>query len=227
MRAFLSGLLASLSIVAGYLPVAFSFGLAAVQAGLSPATTLLTSIIVYAGASQFVLITLLASGAGLLTAIPTVLLMNARHLFYGPALLGRFTGQGTKTHTPLLAFGLTDEVFATAMSKLNSIAPDHREHWYLGLQLGAYSAWVSGTLLGTMLSDSFQDPPIFVREALAFVLPSLFFALLLDSGIRHSARTIVVSVAVTALLGLWLPSYHALALGMLIGALFNMVTARR
>ncbi|NYT66290.1 AzlC family ABC transporter permease [Alcaligenaceae bacterium] len=227
MRAFLNGLLASLSIGAGYLPVAFSFGLSAMQAGLTPSTTLLTSIVVYAGASQFVLITLLASGAGLLTAVPTVILMNARHLFYGPALLGRFTSQTNKVSPPILAFGLTDEVFATALSKLNSIPDADREHWYVGLQLGAYSAWVLGTLLGTSLSDGFHNPPVFVREALAFVLPSLFFALLLESGVLRSLRTIVVSVIATMLLVSILPNYHALALGMLAGALFNMISSRR
>lgn len=226
MRAFFNGLLASLAIAAGYLPVAFSFGLSAIQAGLSPSATVLTSVVVYAGASQFVLITLLTSGAGLLTAIPTVLLMNARHLFYGPALLGRFSATSTKVPTPFLAFGLTDEVFATALSKLNTIPQADRESWYLGLQLGAYSTWVFGTVLGVTLSDGFQDPPVFVKEALSFVLPSLFFVLLLESGVLRSLRTIVVSAVTTLLLSGILPNYHALALGMLAGAIFNMVAGR-
>src|SRR5690625_158978 len=103
-RPFGAGLLTSLSIAAGYLPIAFSFGLAALQAGLSPFITILTSVVVYAGASQFVLITLMASGAGWLTAVPTVLLMNARHLFYGPALLNRLPSDAHQLPAPLLAY---------------------------------------------------------------------------------------------------------------------------
>lgn len=225
-RAFLRGLVSSLSVAVGYLPIAFSFGLAALQAGLPPFITILTSIVVYAGASQFVLITLMASGAGWVTAVPTILLMNARHLFYGPALLNRLPQHDKSLPPPLLAYGLTDEVFATALGKLNDISPPSREAWYVGLQAGAYASWVGGTILGVTFSSSFQDPPVFVEAALSFILPGLFFALLLESGVIRAARTIAVTAIATAALILVLPSYHALALGMLAGAAFNMLTGR-
>lgn len=224
-RWFLRGLISSLSVAAGYLPIAFSFGLAALQAGLSPFITILTSVVVYAGASQFVLITLMTSGAGWLTAVPTVLLMNARHLFYGPALLNRLPRHDKSLPPPLLAYGLTDEVFATALGKLKDIPQPSREAWYVGLQAGAYASWVGGTILGVTLSSSFQNPPVFVEAALSFILPGLFFALLLESGVLRAARTIVVTAVATIVLILFLPSYHALALGMLIGAAFNMYAA--
>lgn len=225
-RAFLRGIVSSLSVAAGYLPIAFSFGLAALQAGLPPMVTVLTSILVYAGASQFVLISLMTSGAGWLTAVPTVLLMNARHLFYGPALLNRLPRHNKSMPPPLLAYGLTDEVFATALGKLNDIEPSSREAWYVGLQAGAYASWVGGTILGVTLSSSFQNPPIFVEAALSFILPGLFFTLLLESGVKRSARTIAVTATATIALIMLLPSHHALALGMLAGAAFNMLTAR-
>lgn len=225
-RWFLRGLISSLSVAAGYLPIAFSFGLAALQAGLSPFITILTSVVVYAGASQFVLITLMASGAGWLTAVPTVLLMNARHLFYGPALLNRLPHNDKSVPPPLLAYGLTDEVFATALGKLDDIPQTSREAWYVGLQAGAYASWVGGTILGVTLSSSFQNPPVFIEAGLSFILPGLFFALLLESGIRRSARTIGVTALATLLLITLLPSYHALALGMLAGASFNVCVSR-
>jgi len=226
LRWFVRGLVTSLSIAAGYVPIAFSFGLAALQAGLSPFITILTSVVVYAGASQFVLIALLTSGAGWFTTVPTVLLMNARHLFYGPALLTRLPRHGGSIAPPLLAYGLTDEVFATALGKIDDIPGASREAWYLGLQSGAYGSWVGGTILGVSLSSSFQNPPVFVEAALSFILPGLFFALLLESGVVRSARTIAVTTLLTLVLIIMLPSYHALALGMLGGAAFNMFTAR-
>lgn len=239
-RFFLSvaqGLIASLSIAVGYLPIAFSFGLAALQSGLSPAITLLTSLVVYAGASQFILIALLTSGAGWMTTLPTVILMNARHLFYGPALMTRLETKVGKpgTHgqaravraTPLpaglLAFGLTDEVFATAMGRLDRIPAATREGWYLGLQLGAYAAWVGGTLAGVSLSTYFHNAPVFIEAALEFVLPALFCALLLESGVRAGAPTILVTSIITVALLSLLPAHHALALGMLAGAGLNAV----
>jgi len=222
LRPVLNGLFSSLSIAVGYAPIAFSFGLAAMQTGLHPVLVLASSVLVFAGASQFLLITLLAPGASLFAAIPTVLLMNARHLFYGPALLARFTHPDARLASPLLAFGLTDEVFAAAMSQLDRIAPTQKERWYLGLQLGAYIAWVGGTALGVVLTSSFQDPPVLVREGLSFILPALFFVLLLELNIRRHRTVILATVLACALLMMVLPAHHALALAMVIGALLNL-----
>ena len=226
MSPLLRGLGASLSIAAGYLPIAFSFGLAALQAGLDAHVIIMSSIIIYAGASQFVLIALLAPGANLLAAIPTVLLMNARHLFYGPALLGRFTDPEHRLASPLLAFGLTDEVFATAMNRLESIAPAEKERWYLGLQIGAYAGWVLGTILAIVLGNEFQNPPVYLAEALSFILPGLFFALLLELNLRRWTRIIVLTTAAGILMLQFLPVHHALVLAMAIGAAFNLPERR-
>jgi len=217
MRPVFKGLVASVSIAVGYAPIAFSFGLAATQAGLPGAMVILSSLVIYAGASQFLLIALLAPGASLLAAIPTILLMNARHLFYGPALLARFSHSTRQVATPLLAFGLTDEVFAAAMAQLQRVAPAEKERWYLGLQLGAYASWVGGTVLGVALSSSFQNPPVVVREALAFILPGLFFALLLELDLKRCGLVVLATALVCAALMLFLPAHHALALSMVVG----------
>ena len=49
--AVVQGLTHSLSIALGYFPVAFSFGLMAIQAGFSPLLATMTSVVVYAGAA--------------------------------------------------------------------------------------------------------------------------------------------------------------------------------
>lgn len=218
MNAYLKGLASSASIAAGYLPIAFGFGLAALQAGLSPQSTLLISMVVFAGASQFILVALLTSGAGLLGTLGTVLLMNARHLLYGPALMPQLMARGKQYPTPLLAFGLTDEVFATASGRLHQLAPQDRQAWHLGLQLGAYGAWIGGTLMGVTFGRKIDQLPIALEAALEFILPALFFVLLLEVGARKWLGTIVATALITALLQTVLPSYHALTLGMLLGA---------
>lgn len=50
---FLDGLTASLPIVMGYFPISFSFGVAATRAGFSGIEATALSVIIYAGASQF------------------------------------------------------------------------------------------------------------------------------------------------------------------------------
>ena len=100
------GLGAAWPVALGYFPVAVAFGALGAQAGLSPLWVQLTSLLVFAGASQFALVGLLAQGVPPLLAALLGLLLNLRHAFYGPALRPYLRGG------PLEAFFLTDEVFA-------------------------------------------------------------------------------------------------------------------
>ncbi|MFM7443590.1 MAG: AzlC family ABC transporter permease, partial [Tabrizicola sp.] len=84
---FLRGLAASLPIVMGYLPISFSFCVAATRAEFSATEAFALSLIIYAGASQFLALALLSSGAPVLVSAFTLIAMNLRHVLYGPALL--------------------------------------------------------------------------------------------------------------------------------------------
>lgn len=221
VQALFSGLASSLSIVVGYLPIGFSFGVAASQAGVPGDVAILISLVVYAGASQFLLLSLITSGASLWTTLPTVLLMNARHALYGPAVAGLASGRHRGVASPWLAFGLTDEVFATAMSKLPTVVPEKRDHWLLGLQMGAFVAWTGGTFIGLVLAGEADLWPSAVKQGLTFVLPALFFSLLMETGMRRWRTAIMGAVATTLLLGTVLASHHALALGIVAGALVH------
>lgn len=55
----------SLPIVISYIPVAFAFGLNATRLGFTPVESVFFSCIIYAGASQFVITTMLAAGSSL------------------------------------------------------------------------------------------------------------------------------------------------------------------
>lgn len=218
---FLRGLFDSLSIAVGYVPVAISFGLAAVYADISPWLAVLVSILVYAGASQFILVSLVASGGSAVSIVGIVLLMNLRHFFYGPALIGKLGSSQRRLPVFVLAAGLTDEVFATSISKLAQQPPQERESWYVGLQLGAYFSWVGGTAIGAFFGhDWVQESPV-LQQTLGFVLPALFFALLLE--IRQIVPGYVLAGAgVATLLSLVvLPAYGAIVVGMLVGALLG------
>lgn len=217
--AFTRGLFASVSIASGYVPIAISFGLVAVQAGLEPRTALLASALIYAGASQFVLVSLLTAGAGFLGTLLTLLLMNARHLFYGPALARKLPRGASRLPRGALAAGLTDEVFVTALALLDQIPERDREAWTLGLQVGAYAAWVGGTAIGVTSGAQFAHLPSWAQYALQFVLPALFMALMLEMTSRDRRIVILVATAATAIALLALPTYQAILIGMIAGAL--------
>jgi predicted branched-subunit amino acid permease len=70
----------------GYLPVAVMFGISTRTAGLGVAEALAMSIFIFAGASQFALVGMLASCVSLPGALIATVGLNLRHLFYGPAL---------------------------------------------------------------------------------------------------------------------------------------------
>ncbi|STU62745.1 AzlC family protein [Klebsiella pneumoniae subsp. ozaenae] len=74
----------------------------------------------YAGASQFVITAMLAAGSSLWVAALTVMVMDVRHVLYGPSLRSRIRSALDKKKTALWAFGLTDEVFAAATARLGS-----------------------------------------------------------------------------------------------------------
>ncbi|MDT0216429.1 AzlC family ABC transporter permease [Alcaligenes faecalis] len=219
--AYRRGLRDSASIALGYVPVAISFGLTAVHAGLSPWLAVMVSLIVYAGASQFILISLLVAGAAYPSILGIVLLMNLRHVFYGPTLMGFFTAPRTVSSL-FMAPGLTDEVFAASAAGVARQPAQEQESWYCGLQLGSYLSWVLGTAVGAFFaSDLLGQSPV-LEKTLGFVLPALFFALLLE--IRQSAPLpVLVAAAVGAVLAMaFLPSYLAIIVGMLAGGLMAL-----
>lgn len=123
---------AALPIVFGYVPIGLAFGALARQIGLSLWQIGLMSALVYAGSSQFIAVSLLGAGAGLLTIIVTTFLVNLRHLLMSSALspyLPRLNGH----FLALLAFGVTDETFALNITRLR--ARSLTRHDILGVHL--------------------------------------------------------------------------------------------
>ena len=223
MNPFFRGVFDSLPIGLGYIPISFSFGLAALHANLSPLSTIAISAFIFAGASQFVLITLIASGGSALSTISAVLLMNIRHLFYGPALMGKIANTQKKLPFALLAFGLTDEVFAAAIGKIDSLPTENRQQWFVGLQFGSYLAWIFGTILGVFLGEKLMGNSPIINRMLGFVLPALFFTLLLELLGHFRLRILIGTLIATSLLLLFTPAHFAMLSGMLFGAFLDGV----
>lgn len=219
---FLDGLAASLPIVMGYFPIAFSFGVAATQGGFTGLEAFALSLIIYAGASQFLALALLSSGAPVLVAAFTLIAMNLRHVLYGPALM-REAGEGaTRRHAWAWAWGLTDEVFGQA---LGALARGQRfsEPYVFGLGLGAYASWVSGTVVGAYAGGGALEGWPAVNAGLGFMLPALFLALLLSILNRRQLPVIVVAGAVTVVATLAISATSGILLGMLAGAVAGVL----
>lgn len=169
------GVSLGLPVALGYLPVAVTFGLLARQAGLSAPQAVGMSLWVYAGASQFLALQMIATGAGLTQIVLATFILNFRHFLMSTALAQRLHLRGPMT--PLLAHGITDETFV-----VGSIEHDRSPlsvHAFAGLALCAHVAWVAGTLAGSLLVA--LVPPR-LADALGIGLYALFIALLVPSA---------------------------------------------
>ena len=79
-------------VACGYIFLGMAFGILLSEAGYGPAWALASSLFVYAGSMQFVMVSLLAAGAPLYTVAVTTFLVNARHIFYGLGFIEKYRG---------------------------------------------------------------------------------------------------------------------------------------
>ena len=111
---FLRGARKSLPVITGMIPSGAAFGILAETAGFSVWESLLMSLIVFAGASQFAALNLLAVGAPAADIVLATALLNARHIMMGSSLSRRMKGGGNPLCKAALFFFLTDESFSVA-----------------------------------------------------------------------------------------------------------------
>ena len=214
---FRDGLLAALPLILGYVPIAFSFGVAAVRAGLSPAEAVMFSVVIFAGAAQFLALALVGSGAPVLVSVATLAAMNLRHVIYGPALLERAGAAARTRFSWAWGWCLTDEVFAASLGAL-ARGQGFSERFVGGLGLGAYLSWIAGTALGAMLGgEALADWPA-LDAALGFMLPALFLALLLSILERRQLPTVAVAIGAAAAVSLAFSPTLGILAGIAAGA---------
>ena len=137
------GLVASLALVPSVFVYGSVFGGLAVQAGLTPAEVLGMSVLVFAGASQFVAVPMIAAGTPLLTVVVTTYVVNMRHYLMAATLAPSFRGF-PRLWLALIAHLINDESFAVAVAR--SRPPDARV--YLGSALAISGAFVGGVGAG-------------------------------------------------------------------------------
>jgi 4-azaleucine resistance transporter AzlC len=165
----------ALPLLGGYIPVAISFGLIAVQSGFSALETVLISALIYAGASQFLFIAMVVSGAPLWLVLVMTLLINARHLVYGPNIAPYLSNS---RWWPVLMHGLTDQIFALAHTRLPQLAEKDRMGWYTSAALIAWLSWIVGTAVGAIAGAEITSRWPLLGEVMPFALPALFLVLL-------------------------------------------------
>jgi len=210
----------SLPMLLGAAPFAIIFGTLAGPSGLSPGGAMAMSLCVFAGASQFIALTLLASGAGLAVILLTTLVVNLRHALYSATLLPHVAGLRQRWRIPL-AFWLTDETFAVVHH--HYLEPDSSpfKHWYyLGSCLAMYINWNLWTLSGILLGRSL---PRLEHMGLEFAMAATFTGIVVPLLRSRPMLAAALGAAAVALAAHALPYKLGLMLAALAGVVIGVV----
>lgn len=206
----------SIPVAMGYVPLGMVFGFLFVQAGASWWLAVVASVLVFAGAAQFMMVPMLAAGLPLMTIALATLVVNLRHVFYGLSLLDKLPTEPWARW--YLVFGLTDETY----SVLTTLPPGTSTRQMVGVALLNQGWWVLGTLLGAVIGTQAQVPLV----GLDFALAALFAVLAVEQW--RSAHTVLplwVALGSYALAQLLMPQ-QALLISIALSVLAGLVLPR-
>ena len=186
-------------VMTGFLCLGLAYGVLMQSKGYGPLWSVLMSAVAFGGSMQFVAITLLTSAFDPLQAFLLSVMVNARHIFYGLSLLGKYWGLGRVRG--FLIYTLCDETFSL-VSSLEP--PEHveRRDFYFWISLLDYSYWIIGTALGGLVGGLVP----FDTTGMDFALTALFVVLFLEQWYHRENRPagvvgILCAAAALALFG--------------------------
>lgn len=188
-----NGIVAGMPIMLGYLPVALTYGVLAGRSGMTMVELTLMSVLVFAGAAQFLAVGMVASGTGIIEIILATFVLNFRHFIMSFSFVNRLKGIAVKAKLPM-ALGLTDETFAMSSLYKDPADERHGAYFYASLILTAYVSWVAGSFFGGVLGDVMPER---LSDSMGIALYAMFIGLLIPS-LKGSVR--VASIAGAAML---------------------------
>lgn len=215
---FLEGLKATAPLSLGIASFAIAYGLLARKAGLSLFTLTLMSLLVFAGAAQFLTISMLLSGTPFLLILLTTFIVNSRYFLMSTSL-GLYTRKwGTKWQI-LLSFLLCDESYALTIAYFTKNDPN--KYYQLGVSLGLYIEWAIFTVVGGFMGSFLGDPQTW---GLDFALPATFIVILVPMVTTWKHITVCLATTVFSIIGLiFLPTKWYIPFAALLGTIVGGV----
>ncbi len=172
---FIEGVRSAVPIALGYIPIAISFGILSKSVDVPNYISILMSLLVFAGAGQFMAANLIVAGASFYEIILAEFILNLRHFLYTSFISQRLEGGLSNGWLAFLSFGITDETFTVASLREEK---NLSRFFLLGLNLTALFGWVFGTAIGVFLGDLL---PVSLGSSMGIALYSMFIALLVPS----------------------------------------------
>lgn len=226
---FTSGFQDCLPTLLGYISIGFAFGVVGISSNLNLLEITLLSVLIYAGAAQFIFCGLYLVGTPASIIIITTFIVNLRHLLMSLALATSFTNQSFLRN---IGFGtlLTDETFGVAVTKRSQktiLGPK----WMDGLNITAYLAWIAASILGAVVGKWIPNPE---SLGLDFALVAMFVALLIlslsaveRSKLMHYLILIAYMVVIIYFSLYFVPAHIAVLIGTISVATIGVVTEKK
>lgn len=169
---FKKGVQAGIPIALGYFAVSFSFGMICVTNGLSVFDAVLISLTNLTSAGQFAGLKIIVSSGTYLEILLSQLIINLRYSLMSFSLSQKLDNKHSFFYRYLIAFGVTDEIFAVSINQNNKLNP----YFNLGCMAIAIPGWTLGTLFGSLLGNVL---PSIVTSALSVSLYGMFIAIII------------------------------------------------
>lgn len=189
-KVFKKALTAALPVMYSYVVIGMGFGMVVQSRGYGALWAGAMSVFIYAGSMQFVALELIGSGASLLTAAITTVMVNLRHVFYGLSMVDKYKNAGACK--PYLIYALSDETYSLVCNP-PELLPGEQRVFYLLVSAMDQASWVLGSILGGLLGAALP----FSTEGVDFALTALFVSVVAEQWLSSKDHT-------PALLGLGL-----------------------
>ncbi|AJA45303.1 4-azaleucine resistance transporter AzlC [Frischella perrara] len=199
---FRKGIIDCIPTLFGYVGIGIAAGIIGKAANLTILEITLLSIIVYAGAAQFIITGLLLTTAPIMVIIFTVFLINLRHLLMGMTIAPFFKRFSLINNIGIGTL-LTDETFAVAVNAFSQ-QKTIDANWMHGLNITAYLVWIMSCITGAILGNWLPDPYQFGFD---FSLIAMFIGLLYLQFIndkKHSKLHNLFVIFIVAILMIFL-----------------------
>lgn len=217
---FFAGAKDTFPLIVGAIPFGIIFGTLSATAGLSFGATMGMSMFVFAGASQFVCLSLVAAGAAWPMIVLTTFVVNLRHMLYGATMVP-FYKNLNGIWKMVLAFGLTDETFAVAVNRYNKGDGVPGSHYYnLGSMVFMYLNWNLCTFVGLTTGKAF---PEISQWGLDFAMPATFIGIVIPYLVSKPMWAAVITAGAVSILAEGLPHKLGLMAAALAGVTVGVV----
>ena len=218
---FFKGLKDGVPIFLGYFSVSFGFGILCINLGLSIAAAVSISLTNLTSAGQVAGVGIIAAGGTLIEMALAQLVINLRYSLFGISLSQKLDASFTTPHRIIASFGITDEIFAVAISGSGKISAKYMA----GLIALPIIGWTSGTFLGAVAGSLL---PQFITNAMGILLYGMFIAIFTPAAKKEKGvLAVVVIAAVISVIFKYLLSFissgFAIILTALIAATFGAI----